>query len=337
MATNAQDRAQRRSSVSAARRAASQPIETPEALTDVMEDAAQSPVEEPQAPSTPRTRLPQQGTPAEAVSEPAQSVAARPASRPPGGGLSLPMRDLSRELGPRDFVIPKLKLAHNMSGVSKLYATSRGKEGIPPGVYYHTTGNRELSETVYFIPCDVRKSRSLFEQGIGVVCRSFDMLHGEGNPGGLCEGTAEEMHSEAEQDRGCPLRLWNRTSAGNKPPSCQETYNYTGLVIVDPEHPETSEVLQAMYQMRSTAVTAAKNINTAVMMFGGGVWADTIIRLDVEVKSGPRGDYYVPVADFFDTTEANGWDRIARRARAFSKQLGAADMRATIETDPDND
>lgn len=336
MATNAQDRAGRRASVNAARRAASQPIETPEALESLMEDAAESPVAAPQAPSTPRTRLQSQDTASEAVSQPAQSVA-HPAPRPTSGSLSLPMRDMSRELGPRDFIIPKLKLAQGLSGVSKLYASSRGKEGIPAGVWYHTTANRDLGETVYFIPCDLRKSRSLFEQGIGVVCRSFDMLHGEGDPGILCEGTAEEMAMTAEQDRGCPLRLWNRTSAGNRPPSCQENYNYTGLIIVDPEKPATTEVLQAMLQLRSTAVGAAKQINTAVMMFGGGVWADTVIELRTESRTNTRGEFFVPVADFYDLTQATGWERIARRATAFAQQLGAADMRATIEADPDSD
>jgi hypothetical protein len=322
--------------VNAARRAAAQQIDTPEALESIMDDAPESPVAAPQTPSVPRTRLQSQDQANAAPDEPPVSPPVR-RTQPVGGAMALPMKDLSRELGPRDFVIPKLKLSHNMSQVSKLYATSRGKEGIPPGLWYHTTTNRDLGEKVYFIPCDLRKSRSLFEQGIGVVCRSFDMLHGEGNPGGLCEGTAEEMQMEAEQDRGCPLRLWNRTSAGNQKPSCQETYNYTGLIVIDPEHPATTEVLQGMLQMRSTAVTAAKNINTAVMMFGGGVWSDTVIELGVETRSGPRGDYYAPTAEFYDLTQATGWERIARRASAFSKQLGAADLRASIEVDPESD
>lgn len=326
MATNANDRAARRSAVSAARRTAAAQTDTIEALDDLTADAPQSPVAEPQAPSTPRTRLEGQGTSLQAPSRPAQ-----------GQSVALPMRDMSRELGPRDLIIPKLKIAHNMSVVSKLYATSRGKEGIPPGVWYHTTSNKELGETVYFIPCDLRKSRSLFEQGIGVVCRSFDMLHGEGNPGGLCEGTNEEMMMEAEADRGCELRLWNRSATGNRPPSCQETYNYTGLIVLDHKHPGESEVMQAMLQMRSTAVNAAKQMNTAVMMFAGGVWADAIMELRIESRSGPRGDYFVPVSDFYDTTAAEGWERIARRAKAFSRQLGAMDIRTSIETDPDND
>lgn len=326
MATNANERAQRRSAVSAARRTAATQTETIEALDDVMADAPESPVAEPQAPSTPRTRLEGQGTASQAVSRPAQRGEQ---------SMSLPMVDRSRQLEAGDLVIPKLKIAQGLSGVSKLYATSRGKEGIPAGLWYYTMGNRELGETVTFIPCDMRKSRSLYEQGIGVVCRSFDLLHGEGNPGGLCEGTIEEMHSMPEQDRGCELRLWNRTASGNTPPSCGVAYNYTGLIIVDPKNPDTSEVLQGMLQLRSTGINAAKQINTGVLTFTGGVWSQAIFELRVDSRKNSKGDFFIPVADFYDTTEATGWERIARRANAFARQMGQADLRATIETDPD--
>lgn len=334
MATNAADRAARRTSINAARRsAAAQP--TPDPIEEVFEDAPQASVSEPAAPSSPRSRV-QTAPPADQAPSDNAQAPIRPAFRPVSGALALPMRDMSRELGAGDMVIPKLKLAQGLSSVSKLYASSRGKEGIPAGVWYYTTGNRDLGETVYFIPCDMRKSRSVFTQGQGVTCRSFDLIHGEGDPGTLCEGTAEEMGTMPENERGCMLRLWNRTAAGNKPPTCGLNYNYTGLIVTDPEHPESSDVLQAMLQMRSTHINAAKSINTAVMTFGAGVWSNTIIELTVDSRSNTKGEFFVPVADFYDTADsARGWEKIARKASAFARQLGAADLRATMEHDPD--
>lgn len=340
MTVNASDRAARRASVNAARRSAIQQ-QAPEEFDAPVGAAPEAPVAAPEPVSIPRTRLPRQDTPSQAVPEPAteQPAPTRPvaprAQQAQGGAIMLPQRDLTRELGAGDLIIPKLKLAQGLSAVAKLYGTSRGKEGIPAGVWYYTTGSRDLGETVYFIPCDMRKSRSMFEQGAGVVCRSFDLLRGEGDPGGLCEGTAEEMATLPENDRGCPLRLWTRTAAGNTPPPCGMTYNYTGLIVVDPENPATTEVLQAMLQFRSTSINAAKGINTSVMTFGGGEWANTVIELRVESRKTSKGDYFVPVADFYDTVDGAGWDRIARRSRAFAKQMGAADLRSTIETDPD--
>lgn len=336
MATNAQDRAARRSSVTAARRAAAQ-IETPDALEEIMADGPSEPVSEATEPAAPRTRLQSQGAGVEAPSRTAQAPATRPAFRSgEGGAMALPMRDMSRELTAKDLVIPKLKLAQGLSSVAKLYGTTRGKEGIPAGVWYHTTTNRDLGETVYFIPVFYQKTRSMFEQGTGVVCRSFDLMHGEGNPGGLCEGTMEEINlGVAEDERGCPFRLWNRTEAGNQPPPCGETYNYTGLIVLDPEHPESSETLQAMLQMRSTHVNAAKQLNTAVVTYAGGDWAGCVIEIGVEARSNRKGDFFIPVPEFYGSTDEPGWEKIARRARAFGKQMGQADLRNSIEADPD--
>jgi hypothetical protein len=334
MATNANNRAARRSAVTAARRTAAQRIDAADVLDDVMVDAPQSPVEEPQALATPRTRLEGQPPADQTPSRPAQPLAPR-GNNASGSSVMLPMADRSRQLEAGDLVIPKLKISQGLSAVSKLYASSRGKEGIPAGTWYYTMGNREIGDTVFFIPCDMRKSRSLFEQGTGVVCRSFDLLRGEGNPGGLCEGTQEEMYSMPEQDRGCELRLWRRTLSGNIPPRCGINYNYTGLIIIDPRNPDTSEVLQGMLQLRSTGVNAAKQINTGVLTFAGGNWAQAIFELRVDSRTNTKGEFFLPVADFYDTTEATGWERIARRANAFARQMGQADLRSSIESDPD--
>jgi hypothetical protein len=250
--------------------------------------------------------------------------------------LALPQEDLTRQLDPGDTIMPKIRISQAMSQVNKQFSESRGKEGIAMGSWYHTTSGTDLGDTIYFIPCDMRKSRSLFKQGQGLICRSFDMLQGEGNPGILCEGTYEERHEYPAEDRGCSLRLWTRDGETNTPPPCGITFNYPGYVIVDADEDEPKKVLQGLLQLRGSGTGAAKVINSAVMQYGGGRdWHNLIIELSVISRKNNKGEFYVPTAEYFGSTEEPEFAKIRKQVLSFAQASRGMDLRATIENDPD--
>lgn len=253
------------------------------------------------------------------------------ASSPVGGALAMPQEDLTRKLDVGDLIIPKVRLSQAMSKTNTVFQTSKGSSGVQQGNWYHSTSSENLGEIFYFIPVDMRKSRALFVQGQGLMCRSFDMLNGEGDPGGACEGTYEERLTIPAAHRGCPLRLWNEKS----PPKCGMTYNYPGLILreSDIEDPAKARPLQGILQLRSASSQAAKAINTFVMNEGMGVWTNVILEIGVETKTNPKGMFYVPTVDFYDSTDAEGFERIRRRAESMARQMGNQNLRSSIEDD----
>jgi hypothetical protein len=336
MATDAtQARASRRSAAAAARNA---PVVMPDALADVLEHAAESPVDEAEGSSNADPGS-QGGSLAQSANLSALRAAGKLITRQTNDrsrSLALPQVDLTRQIDTGDLIMPKIRISQAMSQVNTIYAQSRGKEGVVQGNWYHTTTGKDLGETLYFVPVDMRKSRSMFEQGRGLVCRSFDMLVGEGDPGIMCEGTIEEINTVPEDERGCALRLWNRDGDRNIPPKCGVTYNYVGFAITDIENPEKSQLLQGMLQFRSTAVAAARALNTAVMNFGEGIWHNVVVEIASNPKTNTRGTFFVPGVEFLCGTDAPGFESVARKAASLARSVGKADLRASIETDPES-
>lgn len=248
-------------------------------------------------------------------------------STPRPGAIALPMEDLTRKIDAGDLVMPKLRQSQAMSKVNTLSVTSKGTQGVQMGNWYITSTGQNLGDTVYFVPVDMRKSRAMFVQGQGLMCRSFDLIQGEGDPGILCDGTFEEQHSLPEAQRGCAFRLWN----DKIPPKCGVTYNYPGFVILDIDNPRGKNLVQCILQLRSSALQAGKQINTIVMNEVMGRWQDAIIELGTEVRTNTKGQFFVPDVNFFETTEATGFESLRRRAEAMAAQMGSANLRASIE------
>lgn len=328
MATTAAGaRASRRA---AAARASSQPAPEPEII-----DAESTPVVDPAAVEDafgPESVAPAPDSAAKpdpfTLPQVATAVAVRPASAH-GGALTVPGEDLTRKIDAGDLLMPKLRISQAMSKTNTEYATTKGKSGVGMGSWYVSTTGKDLGDTVYFVPVDMRKSRAMFITGEGLVCRSFDMLQGEGTPGVACEGTYEERLTVPEKHRGCPLRLWNDRT----PPKCGETYNFPGYLIEDIDAGDKSKLVQVILQLRSTGASCGKAINTMVMNEGGGVWQNTIVELGLEAKSNARGTFFVPTADFYDTTDQPEFARIRRRADAMARQMGAVSVQQLTEDD----
>jgi hypothetical protein len=166
------------------------------------------------------------------------------------------------------------------------------------------------------------------------MCRSFDLLNGEGDPGGSCQGSMEEMLTVPAENRGCPLRLWNDKT----PPKCGMTYNFVGLIIRESEieDPSKAKPLRGVLQLRSASTGVAKQINTYMVNEGQGIWHNLVLELGVEVKTNPRGTFYVPTVDFYDTTDAEGFGRMARQAASMARSMGNMNLRSSLEDDGAN-
>lgn len=315
--TQVSARVSRRSAASAARGAASSDTAT---VPTVPEDAAPVIEENPDVIDTSTAQI-------------------IPSTRPPRS-QALPIvrqnamaEDLSREVTSRDLVMPKLLLSQAMSDVNKEHARTKGASGVPMGNWYHSTSKTNLTDLVYFVPVDMQKSRSLFVQGKGVLCRSFDLVQGIGDPGVLCEGTLEERHELPESERGCKLRLWTQGEGSQRiAPPCGEAYNYPGLIILDMDDPEHTKFLTGVLTLRSTAFGVGKKINTIVMEQGDRLWHNVILEIGVFEKANPRGTFYVPTAEFYERTDEKDFERIAKRAAAFAQSLNPNAVRATLET-----
>lgn len=235
--------------------------------------------------------------------------------------IALPQENLSTQVSPSDLVMPKLMLAQGTSDVNKAFRRSNGEQGVQEGNWYVTVTNRNLGETVHFVPVHMYRERSYYVTGEGVQCRSRDLVHGEGNPGILCEGTREERELLGERERGCELRLWN----GKTAPECGITMFFPGFVILDLDKPEGKNLVYAELQMRGTHISRARQLITLVQTEAGGIWRNAIIELGIDEQENPKGTWYIPTVSFLDTTEGDEFKRFRRSAERYARQLGVID------------
>jgi hypothetical protein len=256
---------------------------------------------------------------------------ARPVQNQASAALALPMIDKSREITSRDVIIPRLMIAQSMSKVVQ--------EGIVPlGHWYHNSRNRDLGTSVTAILVDCQKTRSLYVTGAGVMCRSFDLVQGEGNPGILCEGTVQEQSTLATKDRGCSMRLgW--TDAHKTPtnpsgaPLCGENYNFTVIILEDPEDPDT-KIMRAIMTLRKTGIPAAKKLIT-MKVEEDYEWTDMAVRIKLVSKTNTRGTFQVPEAEWF--SEASDFPKAQERAIRMARSVNPTMLRATLEATSEMD
>lgn len=239
------------------------------------------------------------------------------------GALALP--DASRNIDRNDLIMPKLMISQALSEVNVTNIVQMGN-------WYNTIRKNSLGKTVYVVPVDMRKSRSVYKQGAGVICRSFDLVQGEGDPGILCEGTPREMKTLRESDRGCELRLWETDEKTGRriPPQCQLAYNFPVLLIADPKDLENTKVRRAMLTFRKTASKAATNIISIVQDDDEPVWFNHIFKLTLELKKFDNGgSAYIPTVAYAGETN----ERIRERAKLFAAIVSDQFIRANLETD----
>ena len=165
-------------------------------------------------------------------------------------------------LSAEDITIPRLRLAQGL--------TKEVQDGVAKPGEWLLSGAVPRQEIMANVIA-IAKFRRLNKEDDGtVLCRSEDGNTGIGDPGGVCED--------------CPMSKWtNSTNGGrNAPPPCSFGYRY----LLDIEG-----YGQAVYEMKKTALSAAKALNGMVVRAGYG---NTRIVLRSQKGTGARGTFYIP-------------------------------------------
>lgn len=237
------------------------------------------------------------------------------------------------ELDPGDIKLPRIKLLQAQSGE---VADSLGSVGD----FYNTLTNENYGPTLGFLPILpfkqrimlVREERKeeidaalvaaelppLADDAKGLVCRSFDMIRGNGDPGVLCGGDV------AEGIPPCPLAVWD----GRKPPFCSETYNVAAVT-------EDGSLIVLSFSKSSASV--GKQLFSIIRM--GGRQAK-MFELASRSERGARGNYQVPLVRVAGPAapelirEANDWAAQLRGARTLDVTPDDDDAAEPVVTSP---
>lgn len=192
--------------------------------------------------------------------------------------------DLGRtELDAGDLVLPRIKIVQAMSAEATDDPTRAA-----PGEFFDTLRQRNLGTSLRFVPLLPFKQRVFLvrdekratidaalaaggleplSEGDGLKCRSYDMIHGQGDPGVLCEE--------------CPLSKWGD---GNQPPLCSETYNVAAM-------DELGEMIILSFA-KSSAKTG-KRVFSMLRMQPGQPWT-SILEATTRKEKNDLGVFFVP-------------------------------------------
>lgn len=193
------------------------------------------------------------------LTEDAQEAEATAASE----GTSIQVFAKPAMLTADDITIPRLRLAQ---GLTKEVQDGEAKPGE-----FLLTGAMPRAEVKAVVLAIAKFRRYTNAEDGSVLCRSEDGNTGVGDPGGECDS--------------CPLSKWVNSPTGGKntPPVCQFGYRY----LLDVEG-----YGQCVFEMKRTAIPAAKALNAMVVRYGYG---STRIVIRAQKGSGTRGTYYQPL------------------------------------------
>ena len=184
------------------------------------------------------------------------------------------------DVRPQDIVPPRVKIVQNMS---KEVADGIAK----PGDFYNTLTGENYGPTIRVQPLTTFMTRILLvrtekrkdiekalkpagltlDDGDGLLCRSFDMEHGIGSPGTLCET--------------CPLSQWRE---GRQPPLCTETYNIAASS-------ELGDLL--LLSFAKSGAKVGKRLFSAIRLTAAAPWL-RFIDLTTKQDRNELGNFFVP-------------------------------------------
>jgi hypothetical protein len=188
-------------------------------------------------------------------------------------------------LRPQDIVMPRIKVVQQLS---KEATDSKAEAGD----FYNTLTGEVLEQPLKVLPLVsamqrvfltregekrrladtmlVEAGHQPLSEGDGLKCRSFDMVHGRGEPGVLCE-------------LNCPLSQWR---PGQEPPLCTETYNVVAMT-------EIGELVVLSFSKSSAKV--GKRFFSAIRLAGvnRAPWS-RIYVLNTTRVSNSKGTFHVP-------------------------------------------
>lgn len=191
----------------------------------------------------------------------------------PSGNTGMTLNFGSTELDAGDFIPPRIKVVQMMSheAVEKLAAA---------GELVNTLTGENYGEAMRFVPIQPSKQRVFLMrkeraeavadklghavEADGLACRSFNMIHGQGEPGGLCSA--------------CPLANWD----GPNPPLCSEVYNVAAA--------DESGALVILSFSKSSA-KAGKQLFSAMALGSAQPWS-RVWTLTTALKRNDQGSFY---------------------------------------------
>ena len=203
-----------------------------------------------------------------------------------------------------DFVPPRVKICQQMS---QEVADKKAEAGD----FFNTLTGDNYGTELSFVPIQPFKQRiflvreerraiieaatGLSIEGQGLACRSYDMVHGTGTPGGDC--------SE------CELADW----VDRQPPYCTETYNVAALT-------ELGELIFLGFQKSSAKV--GKALFSMLRLTMQAPWSKTYTATTRLTKNS-LGNFYVP--DITRTPEPPG-PELMKLAVSWSRQLAGQNI-----------
>lgn len=153
------------------------------------------------------------------------------------------------EVRPSDVKVPYVKIAQK--GTPEADEDSESYIGVKKGHFFHAITGEKYGEELRFVPLLKFGSRRLFEsmdKGGGILCRSDDMKHGDGE----AEGRDKDGNCLK-----CSLSKFGSARGGEgKGTACNEFYNFPVLIYVDGVL-TTDPVIIAW---KSTAIDAAQKL-----------------------------------------------------------------------------
>ena len=143
------------------------------------------------------------------------------------------------------------------------------KDGkVEVGQYYMS--GEVPQESITFVPMTQGKDRLRVNPKGEKVCRSFDLVHGIGNPGILC---ADCTFAKANWKEGIK-------------PQCNVRYHFIGFI---PEFNTPARII-----MKSSAINTAKQLNARIKFKGIGKFA---VKLGTTKRFNNGNEYFVPTLE----------------------------------------
>lgn len=196
-----------------------------------------------------------------------------------------PFDDGMGDITSEDLIIPRLKVGQKQS-----------PGDVSGKLFIDVTG--DTVDEMQLVLLKMNKSRVLFPEDFSrdsePLCKSQDFITPEISDG---------LPPMADECSKCSYAKWTIGDSGKqKPPGCQETWNF--LVL------DFDSYMPCWFSLKSTALKPARKIISMLKMRGTAkripAWGFKF-TVNVDVRTGDSGDSYLPV--FSGLTELSGFDR----------------------------
>ena len=195
--------------------------------------------------------------------------------------------------------------------------------GLKVGEYFNSITGQIYGAQIIILPLLKFGERIRFadkETGGGILCRSFDMIKGEGDPGGECAKCKYPAFGSAKGGTG-------------KGTDCAEFKNFPAIVVDEKGRLDVANTV--IVTMKSTHLVAAEQLISLSKFRSAPMYTGTY-KMTSRPKKFAKGNAHVPVVENF------GWvapedAAAAKAAYEFMKQVRAEGRLKFDEHDDDDE